>query len=64
MIKCYCDFCKKEIENSNKQVNLNFNAFGCTGFTTDKEYRFHIECATRMQNKIEDILNRKGDAEE
>lgn len=63
VIKCYCDYCKKEIESSNEQVNLDFNAFGCTNFPTNKEYQFHIECATRVQNKLEVFLNQKGGAE-
>jgi hypothetical protein len=56
MIKVYCDYCQKEIESSNEQVNLDFNAFGCTGFPTDKEYQLHIKCACRVKNKLEDIM--------
>lgn len=58
MIKIYCDYCYKEIESSNEQVNLDFNAFGCTGFD-DKEYQLHIECATRVKNKLEAFIEGK-----
>ena len=56
MIKTYCDYCQKEIESSNEQVNLDFNAYGCTGFPKDKEYQFHVECAIRVKNKLEDFM--------
>lgn len=62
MIKVYCDYCHKEIENSNEQVNLDFNAFGCTGFPTDREYQLHIECATRVKNKLDYFLSEKNTA--
>ena len=61
MIKVYCDYCQKEIESYNEQVNLYFNDFGCTGFPTGKEYTLHIECATRVKNKLEDFMNPKDD---
>ena len=57
MIEVYCDYCQKKIESTSEQVNLNFNAFGCSGFPTDKEYQLHIECATRVKNKLEDFMN-------
>lgn len=61
MIEVYCDYCQKKIESTNEQVNLNFNAFGCTGFLTDKEYQLHIECATRIKNKLEDFMKPQQD---
>lgn len=61
MIKVYCDYCKKEIESSNEQVNLNFNAFGCVGFPKDKEYHLHKECAIRVQNKLNKFLNERAE---
>ena len=59
MITVKCDYCGKKIESSNEQVNLDFNAYGCTGFPTNKEYQFHVECATRVTNKLEDFLKGK-----
>lgn len=59
MIKVYCDYCHKEIESPNEQVNLNFNAFGSTGFLTDMEYQLHIECATRVKNKLDYFMSEK-----
>lgn len=61
MIKVYCDYCEKKIENSNEQINLNFNAYGCTGFPTDKEYQLHVECATRLKNKLENFLKERSE---
>lgn len=60
MMEVFCDYCKKKIEDPNEQVNLNFNAYGCTGFAVDKEYQLHIECATRVRNKLEDFMNPKA----
>lgn len=59
MIEVYCDYCKRKIESSNEQVNLDFNAYGCTGFPTDMEYQLHVECAYRVKNKLEGIMNRE-----
>lgn len=63
MIITKCDYCGKKIESTNEQVNLDFNAYGCSGFPhINLEYQFHTECAIRVKNKIEDFL--KGDESE
>lgn len=55
MIKTYCDLCGKEIETSNDEVNMDFNAFGCTNFRL-RAYQFHADCARRIKDKLEDFF--------
>ena len=55
MIKTYCDFCGEEIKGVDMQVNLDWNAFGGSGFECD-ENNFHMECATRIRNIIREHL--------
>ncbi len=55
MIKTYCDFCGEEIKDVNMQVNLDWNAFGVSGFACE-EYNFHLECATRIRNVLRERL--------
>lgn len=51
MIKTFCDYCGKEIEDANHQVNFDINAYGCAGFFP-KEYNYHVECGRKVEALI------------
>ena len=55
MIKVYCDICGKELKSDcSDQVNLDFNAFGTTGFEP-KELNMCVECANKVVSDIEEL---------
>lgn len=56
MIEVYCDYCKKKIESANEQVNIDFIAYGCTGFPNGVEYQLHVECAVRVKKKLDALM--------
>jgi hypothetical protein len=51
MTKTFCDYCGREIEDSNHQVNFDINAYGCAGFFP-KEYNYHVECGRKIENLL------------
>lgn len=55
MIKTYCDFCGEEIETANDQANLDWNAYGKSGFEP-KDYQFHVKCAQKVDTVLQDLL--------
>ena len=59
MIKTYCDFCGKEIETPNDEVNIDFHAYGCTNFPA-KEYQFHVACARKVKDNLEYFIEKEG----
>ena len=64
MIKTYCDICGKELkEDCSDQVNLDFHAFGITGFIVKlqaEQFKANslnlcVECAEKVVSDIEDL---------
>jgi hypothetical protein len=64
MIKTYCDICGKELKQDNSdQVNIDFNAFGISGFKVNLngyectccEVNLCVECAESVVSDIEDL---------
>lgn len=52
MIKVYCDICGRLLKKDcSDQVNLNFNAYGVTGFKT-MEVNLCVPCAEFIVSKI------------
>lgn len=60
MIKTYCDLCGTEIETADSQVNLDWHAFGVSGFVGD-DYNFHAECAVRVKDAIQNFIGKPRD---
>ena len=55
MIQVYCDVCWKKLKKDcADQVNLDFNAFGITGFK-HKELNLCVRCAELVLSKIEEL---------
>ena len=53
MIQVLCDLCGKPIKYSGDKVTVTteggINRMGCS---SDGEYHFHMECFTRLENKV------------
>ena len=55
MIKIYCDICGKQLnKDCSNQVNIDFNAFGTSGFEP-KELNLCVECANKVVSDIEEL---------
>lgn len=51
MTRTFCDYCGKEIEDANHQVNFDIHAYGCAGFFPS-EYNYHVACARKIEAVI------------
>ncbi len=53
MYKLICDFCGKEIRDHAALTTVTVErTYSCVGTPTEEEMHFHIECATRIRNKV------------
>lgn len=53
MIKCCCDFCDKEIIDPLDVITVTASAnFQRLGQIDESKHHFHVECFTRLVNKV------------
>ena len=59
--KLICDFCEKDIRRSDPHVKVTIETesppFG--SLWEEQELHLHIECATRLRNKINQFIEEK-----
>ena len=59
MIKIYCDICGKQLnKDCSNQVNLDFNAYGTSGFKP-MEINLCVDCANEVESCIEKMKGGK-----
>lgn len=61
MIKTTCDLCGKVLDKKcSDQVNLDFNAYGCTGFSGPEEMQFCVPCADKVVEAIDALIGARS----